>query len=68
MALCWCLPGGSAGRGYHAAKLPAGPPLRPDDLVFLDLDCGATCDAVARVTVEQFGVAGPAFSHLRACP
>ena len=38
--------------------------LQSGDLVFLDLDCGELCDAMARVTEEQFGVSGPALSHV----
>ncbi len=38
--------------------------LRSGDLVFLDLDCGDLCIAMASVTEEQFGVSGPALSHV----
>ncbi len=38
--------------------------MRSGDLVFLDLDCGDLCDAMASVTKEQFGVPGPALSHV----
>lgn len=37
--------------------------LRSGDLLFLDLDCEA-CDAIARVTQKQLGVAGPSLSHV----
>lgn len=55
-----------------AAPLPALRPLErgalpavdSGDLVFLDLDCGALCDAMADTTSEQFGVAGPRLSHV----
>lgn len=53
-----------AGHGSPTPKLPTGAPLRPGDLVFLDLDCGPTCEAVERVTADQFGVKGPALSHV----
>jgi hypothetical protein len=53
-----------AGQGPAPPPLPAGPPLRPGDLVFLDLDCGPSCEAVERVTAEQLGVKGPALSHV----
>lgn len=38
--------------------------LQSGDLVFLDLDCGDLCNAMASVTEEQFGVSGPALSHV----
>jgi hypothetical protein len=56
--------GACAARPPQTGRLPDGPWLRPGDLIFLDLDCGETCEAVARVTAEQLGVAGPALSHV----
>lgn len=55
--------------GAPATSLAAAPStdlgaLRSGDLVFLDLDCGDLCDAMASVTKEQFGVPGPALSHV----
>lgn len=40
------------------------PKLETGDLIFLDLDCGAICNAIENVTIEQFGVKGPRLSHL----
>lgn len=51
----------SSPRFSVAAPLPV---LSAGDLVFLDLDCGALCDAIADSTIEQFGVTGPRLSHV----
>jgi hypothetical protein len=64
MAGLGLLLGGCVGVGKPAVRVPAGASLGPGDLVFLDLGCGAACDAVARVTAEQLGVSGPALSHV----
>ncbi|OGR60636.1 MAG: hypothetical protein A2X36_04850 [Elusimicrobia bacterium GWA2_69_24] len=48
-------------QAVFAAPLPV---LSAGDLVFLDLDCGALCDAIADSTIEQFGVSGPRLSHV----
>jgi len=40
------------------------PEVASGDLVFLDLDCGALCDAMAEVTEEQFGTSGPRLNHV----
>jgi len=56
------LPTGCARVGARAAS--TAPPLESGDLVFLDLDCGELCEAMAAVTAEQHGVPGPALSHV----
>jgi len=49
-----------------AAPRAAGPLPRVEsgDLIFLDLDCGPLCDAMAEVTREQFGGEGPRLTHV----
>ncbi|MFH1018586.1 MAG: YiiX/YebB-like N1pC/P60 family cysteine hydrolase [Pseudomonadota bacterium] len=53
-----------------AACVPQPPPgvakptVENADLIFLDLNCGDLCDAIADVTRRQFGVKGPALSHV----
>lgn len=60
----------ACGGASSAPAAPAAAPstvlgtLRSGDLVFLDLDCGDLCNAMATVTEEQFGVSGPALSHV----
>lgn len=44
-----------------AQKLPQ---FEDGDLIFLDLDCGAICDAIEDVTLRQFQVDGPRLSHV----
>jgi hypothetical protein len=50
--------------------IPVFQPARPlpqastGDLIFLDLDCGALCDAMAEVTQEQFGRQYPRLNHV----
>jgi len=34
------------------------------DLIFQDLECGDLCDAIEKVTLEQFAVPGPRLSHV----
>lgn len=40
------------------------PKFEDGDLIFLDLDCGAQCDAIEDVTLRQFKVDGPRLSHV----
>ncbi len=40
------------------------PHFEDGDLIFLDLDCGAQCDAIEEVTLRQFKVEGPRLSHV----
>jgi hypothetical protein len=40
--------------------------LQNGDLIFLDLDCGAPCDAIEDVTLAQFHVTSPRLSHVGA--
>ncbi len=60
----------AACRAPTAAQLPprfeeaAAGMLDTGDLIFLDLDCGELCDAMTRVTGQQFRVEGPALSHV----
>lgn len=51
-------------KAAYEAKIENLPPLQTGDLVFLDLDCGALCDAIESVTLEQFKVSGPRLSHI----
>lgn len=46
---------------WLAACAPARPAVRTGDLLFQDLDCGATCDAIEGVTQ---GVRGARLSHV----
>ncbi len=55
VALLACTPAGRA---------PASEEYRTGDLIFQDLDCGAQCDAIEAVTLEQFGVKEPRLSHV----
>jgi hypothetical protein len=48
----------------HAGRAPASDPYHTGDLIFQDLDCGAQCDAIELVTLEQFGVKEPRLSHV----
>lgn len=56
LALFLCTPTVDA-----AQKLPK---LEDGDLIFLDLDCGALCNAIEDVTLKQFQVDGPRLSHV----
>ena len=47
-----------------AAPVRALPAVETGDLVFLDLDCGAYCDAIAETTQRKLGVSGPRLAHV----
>ena len=47
-----------------ADAAPKLPKFEDGDLIFLDLDCGALCDAIEDVTLRQFQVDGPRLSHV----
>jgi hypothetical protein len=49
------------GCGPHALEEDLGFVLQPGDLLFQDLDCGALCDAIEKVTT---GYQGASFSHV----
>jgi hypothetical protein len=39
-------------------------PFETGDFLFVDLDCGAICDAIEDVTLQQFGSDNPRLSHV----
>jgi len=40
------------------------PEVKSGDIIFLDLRCGALCDAIAKVSQEQLGQPGPHLNHV----
>jgi hypothetical protein len=52
------------GATAHGTSPALAPTPRSGDLIFLDLDCGAICDAIEEVTRQQLNVDGPRLSHV----
>jgi hypothetical protein len=54
----------AAARPVEEGAPTGAPSLRTGDLLFLDLDCGETCEAIEAVTKRQYAVRGPSLSHV----